>query len=260
MQVFISFAHGERADVITDLTDALHAKRIHYWHHRSLPPGKPLVRELRRAIANSAVCVFVATKKSTQSDWCKSETGAFWGVGTPVIVYSPSKEVGIEELPPQLQESIFASDIPAVVDELSRHLSRDHFEVVGTGHDLQDLGRSDQNFSTLAPNEYTIPHGAFTAIDDQLRIDVQLDARTPNGGFETCQMTGAGHIRGTFATIDYSLTRAGSNIWGGVLCLEYRPFAPTYRGYFLTRHAWDESHFAFGVLNFARAPAHQRAA
>jgi hypothetical protein len=43
--------------------------------------------QLRQAVDESSVCVFVATQPSLKSSWCGAELGAFWGAGKPVIVY-----------------------------------------------------------------------------------------------------------------------------------------------------------------------------
>src|SRR5687768_5179895 len=73
MQVFVSYSFDESADKLTNVIAALHAHRIRFWHHSRAIAGRPLVQELRRGIAQSSACVYVATKKSLQSDWCKAE-------------------------------------------------------------------------------------------------------------------------------------------------------------------------------------------
>jgi hypothetical protein len=92
MQVFVSYSFDESADKLTNVIAALHAHRIRFWHHSRAIAGRPLVQELRRGIAQSSACVYVATKKSLQSDWCKAEVGAFWApVHRSFLTHRPAR-------------------------------------------------------------------------------------------------------------------------------------------------------------------------
>jgi hypothetical protein len=107
------------------------------------------------------------------------------------------------------------SDVTSLLDAVAEHLTREEFEVTGSGYDIPEFGRTVAAFSVLPANACVIPRGKFIVAGDLLRIEVQLDTKTPKGQIKTCQLQGSGHIRATFATLEYSLTQGTATIWGG---------------------------------------------
>ncbi len=111
---FISYSQKDAAAFST-LRLVFQALHIDYWDPASMQAGGSLRAMLRRAIEECDVCVFLATKRSLESDWCRAELGAFWGAGKRVIVYRSDPEVEPETLPPQLRDDLWTEDAAKVV-------------------------------------------------------------------------------------------------------------------------------------------------
>ena len=77
MQVFISHSIENKPE-FENIADALEAAGISYWNPAEVKAGGSLREQLRAAVENCAVCVFVATQSSIRSSWCGAELGAFW--------------------------------------------------------------------------------------------------------------------------------------------------------------------------------------
>ena len=86
MSVFISHSFEDRHHY-ENVRDALELGNVPYWDVDLMKPGAPLADRLRTAIDDCALCVFIATKHSVQSQWCSAELGAFWGARKTVLIY-----------------------------------------------------------------------------------------------------------------------------------------------------------------------------
>src|SRR5262249_14747818 len=84
--------------------------------------GASLAEQLRVAIVESKVCVFVATRDSVASNWCGAELGAFWGAGKPVVIWVAEASIPEAELPRQFQGQLFERRIARVVASVKPRL------------------------------------------------------------------------------------------------------------------------------------------
>ena len=121
MPVFISHSHENKPEY-DNIADALELQGIGYWKPESLKAGASLSEQLRAAIVESEVCVFVATRDSVASNWCGAELGAFWGAGKPVVIWVAEASLSESELPRQFQGQLFERRISRVIASLKPHL------------------------------------------------------------------------------------------------------------------------------------------
>ncbi len=144
MKVFISYSFADE-NKFDDICYALGNRQIAYWNTKEIAAGEELRDKLRSAIQGCGVCVFVATKNSLASEWCKAEVGAFWGAGKPVIVYLADDNLDHDQLPPQFKADLWADKTRDVVNAVELHISqateptfvREHpANVFWLGHDL----------------------------------------------------------------------------------------------------------------------------
>jgi CheY-like chemotaxis protein len=114
MTVFISHSLEYRSD-FDNIADALNSAHVPYWNPAEVKAGTLLRDQLRDAVRQCSVCIFVATHRSLQSNWCGTELGAFWGAGKPIIVYLADSSLGDEQLPPIVQGDVWERRIARVV-------------------------------------------------------------------------------------------------------------------------------------------------
>lgn len=114
-KVFISHSFGKKANFL-NVADPLAAAGILYWNpDTDVKPGSSLRDQLRQAIAECCVCIFVATRPALASGWCTSELGAFWGAGKPIIVYMADPALTEGDLPEIVQGDVYEEVISKVV-------------------------------------------------------------------------------------------------------------------------------------------------
>ena len=109
MTVFISHSHKDEA-VYSTLCIALDSARIRRWDVSEMTLGDSLSEQLRQAIADCGQCIFVATRRSIESQWCLAELGAFWGAGKTVILFLADPDLDEAVLPPQFRGNLMAND------------------------------------------------------------------------------------------------------------------------------------------------------
>src|SRR5215831_15895841 len=73
---------------------------VPYWNPGEVQAGSSLRDQLRTAVDQCSVCIFIATHRSLQSTWCGAELGAFWGAGKPILVYISDTSLKEHDLPP----------------------------------------------------------------------------------------------------------------------------------------------------------------
>lgn len=114
MSVFISHSF-ENKPQFDNIADALSQNNVEYWNPEEVKPGSSLRDQLRRAVKDCSVCVFIATRQALESSWCGAELGAFWGAGKPIIVYLAEPSLKEIELPPIVQGDVWEERIKRVV-------------------------------------------------------------------------------------------------------------------------------------------------
>jgi TIR domain len=113
-RVFVSHSFEDKS-LFADLVRALESAGIGWWDPGEITAGKLLSEQLRAAIADSYLCVFLATQRSLLSSWCSSELGAFWGAGKPVLLYAPDPSLAEDALPKQFQGHFVERDLSRLV-------------------------------------------------------------------------------------------------------------------------------------------------
>src|SRR5262245_48315475 len=106
MSVFISHSFENKVE-FDNIVDALTHAGVEYWNPAEVKSGGSLRDQLRQAVDQCGLCVFIATHRSLKSSWCGAELGAFWGAGKPVIVYIADSSLADDELPPVVQGDVW---------------------------------------------------------------------------------------------------------------------------------------------------------
>ncbi|MEM0895552.1 MAG: toll/interleukin-1 receptor domain-containing protein [Verrucomicrobiota bacterium] len=117
MPVFISHSHKDEA-VYTPVCLALDGAGIPRWDVSEMSLGESLSDQLRSAIAECDQCVFIATRRSIESQWCLAELGAFWGADKTVIIYLADPDLEETVLPPQFRGNLTANDAYRLIDQI----------------------------------------------------------------------------------------------------------------------------------------------
>ena len=100
MKLFISHSSKDKSE-FDNLCLNLARSGIVCWNRDSMLSGTYLSDELRGAITECPVCVFIATENSLGSGRCQVELGPFWGADKTVIIYLADSNITIESLPKQ---------------------------------------------------------------------------------------------------------------------------------------------------------------
>lgn len=117
MPVFISHSHQDEP-LYSTLCLALDGAKISRWDVGTLKSGDSLSDQLRMAIEQCELCIFLATKRSLESKWCLAELGAFWGAGKKVIIYLADPDINENGLPPQFQGNLYAKTAIQLVNSV----------------------------------------------------------------------------------------------------------------------------------------------
>ncbi len=121
MSVFISHGFEDKAHW-SNIVYALKAEGIPHWDPAFMQAGTLLADQLRMAILQSEICVFIATQNSVKSAWCGAEVGAFWAAGKPVIIYRADPTLKENQLPKQYTGHLFTDEMAKVVQGVRGHL------------------------------------------------------------------------------------------------------------------------------------------
>lgn len=113
MTIFVSHSF-ENKDEFENIVDALTLAGVPYWNPIDIKSGDSLRDQLRDAVGKCGVCIFIATHRSVRSSWCGAELGAFWGAGTPIIVYRADSSLTEDALPPIVQGDVWEGKISRV--------------------------------------------------------------------------------------------------------------------------------------------------
>jgi len=96
---------------------------IEYWDSKRMRAGELLREQLRRAIQECDLCLFIATRRSVGSSWCRAELGAFWGAGKRVISLLQDPELTDADLPPQLQGDLWTRNAEVALHEIREEVT-----------------------------------------------------------------------------------------------------------------------------------------
>lgn len=122
MRVFICYSHQDQA-AYSSICLTLDEAGVDRFEPTKLQLGKSLAEQLRFAIGECQVCVFLATRGSIDSGWCQAELGAFWGMGKPVFVYLLDPEIAETDLPKQFQGNLWTRDAEELLAAIRQTLS-----------------------------------------------------------------------------------------------------------------------------------------
>lgn len=113
--VFISHAFDNKAGFY-NVADALEQAGVPFWNPDEVKSAASLRDQLRQAVLECSVCVFVATRAALESSWCGAELGAFWGAGKPIIVFAADASLKEEELPGIVKGDVWEGRLRKVVE------------------------------------------------------------------------------------------------------------------------------------------------
>ena len=119
MAAFISHSQKDGA-TFSVLCAGLKGQGVEVWDPDSMGAGGSLRDQLREAITNSDVCIFLATQRSVESAWCMAEVGAFWGADKHVIVYMADPAIDETQLPPQLKGDLWTNNFDRLVRDVKK--------------------------------------------------------------------------------------------------------------------------------------------
>lgn len=97
---------------------ALDGEGVNRWDVSEMTPGEPLSDQLRTAIRECQLCVFIATRHSIASQWCLAELGAFWGAGKTVMLFMVDPDIDESSLPPQFRGNLRVTSPRQLVDAI----------------------------------------------------------------------------------------------------------------------------------------------
>ncbi|HJU53894.1 MAG TPA: toll/interleukin-1 receptor domain-containing protein [Pyrinomonadaceae bacterium] len=119
MAAYIS--HSEIDDaMVTALRGGLKAQNIDTWDPTSMGTGLSRSAQVREAIGNCDVCIFMVTQSSLKDPWCMAEVGAFWGAGKRVIVFMLDPKADESLIPPQLKGDLPTTKFEKVVEDVRK--------------------------------------------------------------------------------------------------------------------------------------------
>jgi CheY-like chemotaxis protein len=113
-KVFISHSFDNKAGFY-NVADALERESVPFWNPDEVKSASSLRDQLRRAVMDCSVCVFVATRAALESSWCGAELGAFWAVGKPIIVFAADSTLKEEDLPGVVKGDVWEGRLKNVV-------------------------------------------------------------------------------------------------------------------------------------------------
>lgn len=150
LAVFISHSFENKPE-FENIGDALGQAGVPYWNPDKVKPGSSLRDQLRQAVENCCVCIFIATHRAVKSSWCGAELGAFWGAGKPVIVYLADSSLQEDELPPMVQGDVWERKISRVVSRASELVeeANSNLEKLSSGESTQVGAMTVEQFEKL---------------------------------------------------------------------------------------------------------------
>jgi CheY-like chemotaxis protein len=120
MTVFISHSFDNKPE-FENVVDALTRSQVSFWKPAEIQAGGGSLRDqLRDAVNQCSVCIFIATHSSVKSNWCGAELGAFWGAGRPIIVYLADSSLDKTDLSPIVQGDVWERRLSRIADRASQ--------------------------------------------------------------------------------------------------------------------------------------------
>jgi len=132
MKVFISHSFEDRPK-FNEFSQLLNQKGIPFFQPLDMKGTRSLAEQLKEAINDCEVCIFVATHNSVKSSWCSAELGAFWGAGKDVIIYLADSSLKESQLPKQFQDHLQERDLFHVVDTVLELVKKETLSLPAEG-------------------------------------------------------------------------------------------------------------------------------
>lgn len=117
MPTFISHKFEDVA-IYSAICLALDAGGVERWDPAKMTRGDSLADQLRDAIRECEVCIFLATRRSIDSAWCLAELGAFWGAGKRVLLFMADPDLTDAMLPPQFKGDLKVASAQELIDSV----------------------------------------------------------------------------------------------------------------------------------------------
>ncbi len=135
MKVFLShsFEDGPKFDEFSAL---LNEQNIPFFRPLDMNGMRSLAEQLKEAITDCEVCIFVATHNSVKSDWCHAELGAFWGADKGVIIYLADSSLEETQLPRQFQGHLRERNMFRVVETVKDLVAKENLTLLAEGFAL----------------------------------------------------------------------------------------------------------------------------
>ena len=125
MPVFVSYSERDQGPY-SSLCIALESAGIEYWDPKKMRLGSSLKEQLKKAIAECDICIFLATRSSVESQWCLAEIGAFWGAGKRIILYKANPDIDETRLPPIFQGDLWTCNVRDLLHQTKEALSAEN--------------------------------------------------------------------------------------------------------------------------------------
>jgi CheY-like chemotaxis protein len=148
MTAFVSHSFDNKAE-FENIADALAVAGVPYWNPSAVKAGESLRDQLRRAVNECSVCIFVATHKSVNSGWCGAELGAFWGARRPILVYLADSSLDDKELPPVVHGDVWDGRISRIVNRAKELVDQSSTSAVEADQELRVGNMTEEQLQTL---------------------------------------------------------------------------------------------------------------
>ncbi len=132
VKVFVSHSFQD-SPKFDEFSRLLNQQEIPFFRPLDMKGTRSLAEQLREAINDCEVCIFVATYNSVKSDWCHAELGAFWGAGKNVIIYLADSSLDDKQLPKQFQGHLHERDMFRVVETVNNLVKKDILSLPAEG-------------------------------------------------------------------------------------------------------------------------------
>jgi len=119
--LFISHDQDDQAP-LSQLRLIVKLAGIECWNQDAMQTGLSLREQLRQVIRECDVCLFLATRRSIGSSWCRAELGAFWGAGKRVVSLLQDADLTDADLPPQLQGDLWTRNAERAFDAIREEI------------------------------------------------------------------------------------------------------------------------------------------
>jgi hypothetical protein len=132
MKVFLSHSFKD-SPKFDEFSALLNKQKIPFFRPLDVNGTRSLAEQLKVAITDCEICIFVATHNSVKSDWCHAELGAFWGADKAVIIYLADSSLEETQLPKQFQGHLRERDMFRVVKTVKDLATKENLTLLAEG-------------------------------------------------------------------------------------------------------------------------------